>query len=159
MPALREHRVRIAPIAAEETRALRHAILRAGRPRAETVFEGDDDSGTGHYGAFVDGALIGVATLMAESPPALQSEGAWRIRGMAVDERYRGRGIGRALVNACLDHAVSQRGRLCWCNARVGARDFYLRCGFAIEGEEFDVAGIGPHNLMYLKITPRKTSD
>ncbi len=35
-----------------------------------------------------------------------------------------------------------------WCNARSGARTFYERAGFCVEGEEFEIAGIGPHFLM-----------
>jgi len=157
--AAQDRAARIEPITAEDTRPLRHAILRTGRPLAETVFEGDHWPGTRHYGAFIDGRLIAVATLIPEATPAFSSAGAWRIRGMAVDESFRGRGLGAALVRACLDHAKSQRGRLCWCNARVGARDFYLRCAFALQGEEFDVPGLGPHNLMFIKLEPDKTSD
>lgn len=36
-----------------------------------------------------------------------------------------------------------------WCNARVGALGFYLRLGFATIGEEFEIAGIGPHFVMW----------
>lgn len=159
MRAAQDRAARIEPITAEDTRPLRHAILRTGRPLAETVFEGDHGPGTRHYGAFLDGRLMAVATLIPEATPAFCPEGAWRIRGMAVDESFRRQGVGRALVRACLDHAASQRGRLCWCNARVGARDFYLRCDFAIEGQEFDVPGLGPHNLMFIRLEPGKTSD
>jgi hypothetical protein len=35
-----------------------------------------------------------------------------------------------------------------WCNARSPARGFYEREGFTIEGDTFEIAGIGPHFLM-----------
>jgi ribosomal protein S18 acetylase RimI-like enzyme len=60
----------------------------------------------------------------------------------------RGRGIGTALLHTCLDHAREHGGGRVWCNARTPAIGLYARAGFAVEGEEFELPGIGPHVLM-----------
>ena len=39
-----------------------------------------------------------------------------------------------------------------WCNARLGAVNFYKSVGFKIIGELFDIEAIGPHYYMYKEI-------
>ena len=41
---------------------------------------------------------------------------------------------------------------LLWCNARLVAVNFYKSLGFKINGELFDIVGIGPHYYMYKEI-------
>jgi ribosomal protein S18 acetylase RimI-like enzyme len=67
---------------------------------------------------------------------------------MATESCARGRGIGRELLERCSRHAAAKGGDRLWCNARVGARRFYERAGFAVEGAPFELAGIGRHYLM-----------
>jgi GNAT superfamily N-acetyltransferase len=65
---------------------------------------------------------------------------------MATIPELRGRGIGGALLEACLEHARSRNGSIAWCNGRVGARAFYLRHGFSVVRGPFEIEGIGPHD-------------
>jgi len=137
-------------IPARETRGLRHAILRPNQPPEMAVYPGDDDTDTLHLGAFLQGRLVGVASLYREPPPdALRATTAWRLRGMAVDPTLRGHGHGAALLKACMEHAAQQGGSQVWCNARMTASGFYRAQGFAQRGEPFDLPGIGPHHLMW----------
>jgi predicted GNAT family N-acyltransferase len=134
-------------VAAADVIDLRHAVLRPGRPRESARFEGDEDEGTRHFGAFRGGALVGVATLLGR--PA---EPAFQLRGMATLPGVRGTGHGAALVRACVEEAARAGAALLWCNARLAAAGFYQRYGFAREGEGFEIAGIGPHVRMLRRV-------
>jgi ribosomal protein S18 acetylase RimI-like enzyme len=60
-----------------------------------------------------------------------------------------GSGLGRAVLTECIEHVRSAGAEVLWCNARLGALGFYERLGFATVGDEFDIAGIGPHYVMW----------
>ena len=77
---------------------------------------------------------------------------AFQLRGMATAETMRGHGIGRALVRACMDAARKSGAELLWCNARTSATGFYLKQGFQVMGGEFEIADVGPHFRMYLRL-------
>src|SRR5688572_11104957 len=81
----------------EEIIDLRHAVLREGMPLEAAVFEGDDAPDTRHYGAFVRDrrGAVGCATLHLNE---WEAEPAWQLRGMATAPEYRGRGVGRMLL-------------------------------------------------------------
>ena len=106
-----------------------------------------------------DPAPHGVGTLYPEAPPAERRDGipgwafadgaSWRLRGMATSERARGTGLGRAVLAECFEVVREGGGRALWCNARLGAVPFYRRLGLAAVGPEFDIAGIGPHYVMW----------
>jgi GNAT superfamily N-acetyltransferase len=142
------------PITAAETRPIRSEILRPGQPPDALVYPGDDAPSSLHAGAFVDGALAGIATVYPEPMPAapdadLDPSRAFRLRGMATRAGLQGRGIGRAVLARCIDHVRDSGADVLWCNARVGALGFYKRLGFQTLGDEFDIAGIGPHFVMW----------
>jgi ribosomal protein S18 acetylase RimI-like enzyme len=71
---------------------------------------------------------------------------------MAIIEELRGAGLGRAVLERCLDHARERGARVVWCNARTGAIGFYERLGFEVVSEVFDVPVIGPHVRMARRI-------
>jgi GNAT superfamily N-acetyltransferase len=136
--------VEVRPVAAVDTRALRLEVLRPGQPPEVAVYPGDDDPTTRHFGAFVAGRLVGIASLYAEARAGGGSPG-WRLRGMATEPTARRQGIGAALLAACVGHVVGEGGGELWANARLGALDFYVRAGFEVVSDRFDVPGIGPH--------------
>jgi len=141
-------RISIRSIRAQETLHLRAAILRPGQTKEQQVYPNDEASGSFHAGAYLDGELIGIASVFHEAPPGEQDEGAWRLRGMAVHEQARRQGIGRLLLECCLEHIEAQGGESLWCNGRVTALAFYQRLGFKERGEIFDVPESGPHYQM-----------
>ena len=75
----------------------------------------------------------------------------WQVRAMAVAPGQRGRGVGRAVLDALLAHVDAAGGGTVWCNARVPAQAFYERAGFTVVGEPFDLPAIGPHVVMALR--------
>lgn len=146
--------VDVRPITAAQTRPLRSEVLRPGQPPEALFYAGDDAPGSFHAGAFDGGEIVGTASVYLEpmpiQPPAdLDPQRAFRLRGMATRPEYQGRGIGRAVLGLCVEHARAAGAEVLWCNARVGALGFYLRLGFATIGEEFEIAGIGPHFVMW----------
>jgi predicted GNAT family N-acyltransferase len=140
--------VDVRPVAATETRPLRHLVLRPGQPAESTVYPGDDDVDTRHFAAFLDGQLVGIASLYREARPGADTLPGWRLRGMATSGEARGKGVGRALLAACLEHVAAEGGGEVWCNARAEALGFYAAAGFDVIGDEFDIPGIGPHRVM-----------
>ena len=135
-------------VSAAETRPLRHELLRPHQPAEELVFPGDEDARARHFGAYLDGALVGIASVYQDPLPGEAGATAWRLRMMGVRPELRRSGIGRGLLDACAQHATSCGGRLLWCNARVVALDFYRAWGFEVVSDEFDVPGVGPHYRM-----------
>ena len=139
-------------IDAAETRPLRHAILRPNQPFEATVDPIDDLPSSGHFGAFFEDRLVGVASVFNEARPGDTDPRAWRLRGMATPEEERGQGIGGALMHACLNDIRAAGGTTLWFNARTTAAGFYSRFGFVVQGDGFDIEGIGPHVVMELTV-------
>lgn len=135
-------------ISAAHTLPLRQEVLRPGRPLASAFFEGDEAADTFHLGAVVEGEIIGIASLFHQSPPQMEVDGAWQLRGMAVAPGWQRRGCGAALVEACVWRVVEQGGTLLWCNARREAEEFYRGSGFEVQSEEFLIPDVGPHVVM-----------
>jgi GNAT superfamily N-acetyltransferase len=136
-------------VPAEDTRPLRQRLLRPGRPSSDSAYPGDDDPSTVHYAAYDGGTVVGIASLYREDRPAARTpEAGWRLRGMASVPEARGRGVGRMLLQACVDHVAEAGGGELWCNARTPAAGFYAKSGFEVISEPFDIPGIGPHVVM-----------
>lgn len=143
----------IRPIAAVETRALRQMVLRPHQRAEELVFDGDEDPETLHVGAYHEGLMLGVASVsrsempggLGDGPSRWGSRDVWKLRGLAVRPGAQGEGIGRTLLERCLEHVTARGGRLLWCNGRTSARAFYERLGFHTVGQEFTVPHTGPH--------------
>ncbi|MGI9079952.1 MAG: GNAT family N-acetyltransferase [Acidimicrobiales bacterium] len=145
--------VEVATITAEQTRPLRHLILRPTQPAENTEYPGDHDPDTRHLGAFDQRRLVGIASLYKEPRIDGLADG-WRLRGMATATEARRRGAGRALLGACRDHVAVAGGGELWCNARIAAVEFYVTAGFEAVGDEFDVEDIGPHVVMRTGVAP-----
>lgn len=71
---------------------------------------------------------------------------------MAVLEPWRGKGVGRAILDRLIALARRDGHRVVLLNAQTYAMAFYSRQGFVAEGEEFLEAGIA-HRAMRLTIS------
>jgi GNAT superfamily N-acetyltransferase len=85
------------------------------------------------FGAFDAADLVGTAGLYRKKPE-------WGcVWGMFVDNGYRGRGIGRKLLQALLEHARGLTGlnevHLTVATRQSSARQLYLHCGFEVVDE------------------------
>lgn len=141
--------MRLTRIPARATWPLRQLVLRPGLPLEACAFPHDEDEGTFHLGAWADDALVGIASVYAEACAQLPAARPFRLRGMAVHPDRRGLGLGAVLVAEALSGVKAAGGDLLWCNARTSASGFYVRLGFAVVGEAFELPGIGPHHLMH----------
>lgn len=70
---------------------------------------------------------------------------------MAVLKEWRGRGIGRAVLETLLNAAQANGKQEVFLHAQTTAVGFYEQAGFIVEGKEFMDAGI-PHRTMRLRI-------
>jgi GNAT superfamily N-acetyltransferase len=146
--------IRVRPITAEETRPLRHAVLRPGQSFEQTVYSRDDHPETRHLGAFEGDRLVAIASLYREARPHRPTRAAWRLRGMATDAERQGRGFATVVLEASVAHVAAEGGGELWCNARIPALGFYQRCGFEVDGDEFEIDGIGPHVVVTRMVEP-----
>jgi len=135
-------------ITAVETYAVRHPVLRAGRPIETCAMPGDDAQDTFHLGLFDAEKLIGVVTFMNATKTQFTGK-QYQLRGMAVLDGYQGKGLGNLLVAAGEARLKAAGYKLLWCNARIKALNFYTRKGFKIEGKPFEIDPIGTHYLLY----------
>jgi GNAT superfamily N-acetyltransferase len=158
----------------EVTYGLRASVLRPGLPPLRARFPGDDDPAALHLAAYEvtgDPALdriVGVVAVLPEAfpdpLPRAQAQSAqsasehaaaqpvWRLRGMAVEPGWRGRGVGRALVTRLLHDLTRTGGGLLWCNARSPAVGFYERVGFRRTGDVWSDPEHGPHLRMIREV-------
>ena len=140
------------------TYPLRQRVLRPHQQLSDVAYAGDDEPAAGHFAAFDHlGQVIGVGSVRPEPPPWSDGEGTgrdWRLRGMATAEGERGRGVGAAVLGAVMAYVVDHGGVLLWCNARLGAVEFYRRAGLTEWGERWDEPHIGPHIVMYRSLWP-----
>ena len=143
-------------ISAAETLPLRHDILRRGLPPETAVFPGDDSPSALHFGVFDGSELVGVVSIYpAPFPDDCTLGNPWQLRGMATISRVRGQGYGRCLLERCAEAATQQMADALWCNARVGAAEFYAKHGWRQSGAPFEIPTAGPHVRMWVEL-PRK---
>ena len=97
-----------------------------------------DDAGAVHLLAVDgEGRAIGCARLLTDG----------HLGRMAVLPPWRGRGVGRALLEAALDAARTRGHTMLRLSAQTQAAGFYARAGFVAVGKEYEEAGI-PHVAM-----------
>ncbi len=103
-------------------------------------WDGEDDHAQHALASTLDNLPIGTARLLLHSSLA-------HIGRMAVLPEWRGHGVGSALLELMLGAAQARGATAVFLNAQTSAVGFYVRAGFAAEGEEFLDAGI-PHLRM-----------
>ncbi len=127
---------------------LRAKILRPGLDRSTASFAGDEDPEAIHAIVRYRSRVIGVGSLV---PEPYEHRPALRLRGMAVEDDFRGQGVGSTVLEALLGFSQapnSPGSGLVWCLARVRARSLYERYGFVVDGDAFEIEPIGVHVRM-----------
>lgn len=72
--------------------------------------------------AVIDNRIVGFAALEVYSPKLAE------LRSLAVSSQHQGQGIGKALVQACLDRAKEQR--IFEVLTITSSEEFFQKCGF-----------------------------
>ena len=142
---MRSHDIR--PIRAEETRLLRHQLLRPHQLPEQLIYPGDDHPQSFHAGAFQRNQLVGIASVVPETCPTLPNAKAWRLRGMATLPAVQRQGYGAALVQTCITYIHSHGGAILWCHGRTSALPFYRALGFITHGDELMAPDTGPQYM------------
>lgn len=121
-------------------------VTPAAERRADAPFFTDRTSPRDVLVALVDHQVAGYVSLRQASPlPSHQH--VLEVTGLAVDPRYRGRGIGRRLVEAAKQEARRRGARklsLRVLGPNTVAQRLYESCGFRVEGRlvaEFLIQG------------------
>lgn len=135
----------------ELTLGLRSKILRNGMPLAECKFVTDDTEGIFHLAAYNNLEIASVASFFPNRYKNSEELG-YQLRGMATDTPFTGKGFGKQLIEFAVQYIKNTKATYIWCNARSTAVEFYKKIGFEIISEEFEIAGVGPHYEMILKI-------
>ncbi|WP_027481835.1 GNAT family N-acetyltransferase [Deinococcus pimensis] len=95
-------------------------------------------AGTVTFGAFVDGELVGIATLARET--GLNTRHKAFVVGMYVAPHVRGRGVARAVLTRLITHARAVEGleqlMLAVSSTQTAARALYASLGFVTFGLE-----------------------
>ncbi|KAI1472917.1 GCN5-like N-acetyltransferase [Daldinia caldariorum] len=160
IPATFTHKqplISIRPISAEDTYALRQAVLWPNKPLSYVQLPDDPDGQ--HFGAFVSNnnddndaernnsssssssrdskqqnseeSLVSIISLFDDG------SGAARFRKFATAQLWQGKGVGSALLSYTIEAAARNGATSIWCDARQSALGFYERFGMSGEGEVF----------------------
>ncbi len=140
---------RIQQVAVERVRSVRTEYLRDGVASEDIAYECDADPATRHFAAVTtDGDVVGVATAHPEDRLAgygpYRSPGV-RIRGLAVRDEWRGRGVAQALLDAVHDFSRSLGAQEIWGNGRRSNFEFFRRHGYQAVSDQYEVVGQGSH--------------
>ena len=100
-------------------------------------WDGLDDQCTHLLAETAEGIPVGTARMLPNG----------HIGRMAVLQPWRNRGIGRAMLDALIQQALSNGLDRVYLNAQATAIEFYEKAGFTSHGDEFLDAGI-PHRHM-----------
>lgn len=125
--------ISIRPITAEQTYALRHAVLWPDKPFDYVRIDNDGEGH--HYGAFWDTELVAVISLFVEGESA--NPGQVRFRKFATRPDCQRMGIGTQLMRHTIAEARRMNATTLWCDARLDAADFYRRFGMEPVSEVF----------------------
>ena len=141
------------PAELEQAFAIRSAVFVREQGVGEALeFDGLDDHAR-HLLALRDGEAVG--TLRVRSLDAGRTA---KIERVAVVPAARGSSIGRALVEAALAMARTERAEAASLHAQTAAQGFYAKLGFVAVGREFMEDGI-PHIAMRLSLRPGAAGD
>jgi N-acetylglutamate synthase-like GNAT family acetyltransferase len=92
-------------------------------------------------GAFENDEIIGCCVLTPKDNVVMQ------LRQMTVREDLRGKSIGAAIVEFAEEVAKENNFSILMMHARDPVIDFYKKCGYEIEGDQFFEVGMGHHKM------------
>ena len=106
------------------------------------------DSSAAHILAYQDAHCIGTGRLVNLSAKQAQ------IGRMAVLAKFRGKGIGKQILQKLVDLAASQGVLEIILHSQVSAIPFYGKLGFQAQGDVYEEAGIPHRNMMLTLANP-----
>ena len=143
-------------ISANETYAVRHPVLRPGRPIEDCSFEYDNHPLSIHLCVELDGKVISVLSALPIQSSYFPELNAMRIRGIATLDSYQRLGNGSELMRYAEQELKNNRIELLWLNARINASEFYSKLGYKPKGDLFNIDGIGIHQKFFKLLMGKK---
>lgn len=138
------------PLAMESAYRIRRHVFIEEQSVPEAIELDSDDAHALHVIAYVNDRAVGTARMVPGGDYA-------KIGRMAVERAWRGRGVGRRLLEFLIVQARSRGYRRVILHAQLQAEEFYLKAGFSPEGPPFEEAGI-PHRRMRLELPVQASS-
>ncbi len=126
----------------EESVRLRDELLRKPLGLEFTEAQLAAEADQIHIVASIQDSIIGVLILVP-----LEGK-AFKMRQVAIAEKWQGKGIGTRLVSFAEEYAIKVGVCRIELHARKTAVQFYLDLAYTIEGEEFEEVGIPHHKLI-----------
>jgi len=128
----------ISAISWQQTIPHRQSVLWPSKPQEFCYLDGDAEGM--HFGAFIDGLLICVASVYLTSGKA-------RLRKFATDTRYQNQGVGSKMLQHIIQSLKSSQTTYFWCDARASALGFYQRFGMHACSERFYKADVAYYKM------------
>lgn len=100
---------------------IRHITMYPDHPFDFVKLENDFDGI--HFGIYENHNLTGVVSLFIEG-------NVGQLRKLAILPEAQGKGLGNQLMEYLIDFCRVQKLSKLWCNARVNAKEFYVKFGF-----------------------------
>ena len=100
---------------------IRHVTMYPDHPFDFVKLENDFDGI--HFGIYEEHILTGVVSLFTEG-------NIGQFRKLAILPEAQGKGLGNQLMSYLIDFCKVQKLSKLWCNARVNAKEFYVKFGF-----------------------------
>lgn len=111
-----------------ETLNIRHSVLWPNKPLEFCKLE-DDHKGF-HYGGFVKGKLVCVASVFIK-------ENSARLRKFATLTQYQNLGYGSKMIKHIITELEESEIEVFWCDARAKKQEFYNRFNLISKGKVF----------------------
>jgi len=125
---------------------LRENILRKPLGLKTTTKDIKNDCNEIIFGVFFNNSIIGVTHLV----PLIDCH--FKLRQMALAEKFQGKGIGKKLLKYVLKYAKEKKLKTIFLHARENAIPFYEKSGFQCYGISFKEVGIA-HKKMKITIS------
>jgi len=122
--------------------ALRTKILRTPLGLKFSIDELEAENNQLHFGIFKNNIAIACIVLVP------QNKGKIKMRQVCIDNHYQGKSLGTFILNHCENYAKENGYNYIHCNARNSAKQFYLKNGYTIKGDNFIEVGI-EHYYMF----------
>lgn len=130
--------MKIQQITWEEALPVRHCVLWPNKSVLFCKVKGDESAT--HYGAFINGELVCVASVYIDGKEA-------RLRKFATVHAHQGKGIGSKVIKYVVLNLKGLNVSYFWCDARTTALGFYQKLGLEVEGSEFDKSGVSYYRM------------
>ncbi|PWQ97895.1 GNAT family N-acetyltransferase [Leucothrix arctica] len=134
--------MKIETIQWQDALLIRHQVLWPSKPPSFCQVQGDETAN--HYGAFIKGELVCVASVYIDGRSA-------RLRKFATLPECQGKGIGSQVIAHIMETLRDECVERFWCDARTSAVSFYQRFGLEQQGEEFLKSGV-PYFKMEISV-------